>query len=341
MDEFDEREGEPLNIPMGLEVRQEEPGNEPIAKVGNDHIYDLLTSREVSWQAIIYDLMNNGQLDPWDIDLSMLAQKYLEKIRELEEANFFISSKVLLAASFLLRVKSEILLNEYIKGIDEILFGKKETHETKFERIVIDENDLPVLYPKTPLPRLRKVSLAELMQALSKAINTENRRIRKEILEKQIMREAEIVLPKASRVNVKDRIRKLYSQILTLFKTKKSRMGYTELVGLERDERIAAFLPVLHLDHQQKVFLEQEGHLDEIWVWLYAHYKKEKGMTVAKELMEEKKADLAEAAGFENPMAGFLEDVENELGGNKDDSVIGDSSVQEVNSVNEQESNQL
>ena len=47
-------------------------------------------------------------------------------MQKLEEADFFISSKVLLAACLLLRIKSEILLNQYIKSIDEILFGKKK-----------------------------------------------------------------------------------------------------------------------------------------------------------------------------------------------------------------------
>ena len=281
-------------------------------RIGNDHLYDLLVSKELSWQAIIYDLMNSGQLDPWDIDLAVLANKYLEKLRELEEANFFVSSKVLLAASLLLRIKSEILLNQYIKSIDDILFGK-EDEKKKFERIEIDMNDLPTLYPKTPMARMKKVSLQELMAALNKAIGTENRRIRKEILEKQIMREAEIVLPKASRVNIKDRIRKIYSRVLTIFKDKKDKMSYTELVGMDREERIAAFLPVLHLGNQEKVWLEQEHHLDEIWIWLFDHYKKHRASLPPAADME-KKEEIIEQAGFENPLAGFFEDLEDDLG---------------------------
>ena len=272
-------------------------------KIGNEHLYELLTGKEVSWQAIIYDLINTKQLDPWNIDLGLLAQKYLVKIRELEEANFFISSKVLLAASLLLRLKSEILLNEYITSIDEILFGKKEEKKYVMERIQIDENELPLLYPKTPLPRMRKVSLQELMLALGKAINTENRRIKREIADKQLMREAEIVLPKASRMNVKERIRRLYSRILTIFKTKKSKISYTELAGNSKDERIACFLPCLHLDNQQKVWLEQEKHFDEIWVWLYHHYKSQQQLSPELKAMAEEMAE--EIASEENPLAGF------------------------------------
>ena len=89
--------------------------------VKQDQIHDLLFNREIGWQEIIYDLINTEQLDPWDIDITVLTEGYLQKIQNLEEADFFVSSKVLLAAALLLRIKSEILLNKHIKSIDEIL----------------------------------------------------------------------------------------------------------------------------------------------------------------------------------------------------------------------------
>jgi hypothetical protein len=72
-----------------------------VEKVGQEQIHDLLFEEKLSWQSIIYDLINTEQLNPWDINIAVLSQKYLERVRELEEANFFISSKVLLAASLL------------------------------------------------------------------------------------------------------------------------------------------------------------------------------------------------------------------------------------------------
>src|SRR3989344_2466565 len=80
-------------------------------KVGQEQIHNLLFGDKLAWHEIIYDLINTEQLNPWDIDISLLAEKFLERVRQLEEANFFVSSKVLLAASLLLRIKSEILLN--------------------------------------------------------------------------------------------------------------------------------------------------------------------------------------------------------------------------------------
>ena len=105
-------------------------------KIQQEQIHDILFNREIGWKDIIYDLINTEQLDPWDINIVLLTDKFLEKIRQIEETNFFISSKVLLAAALLLRIKSEILLNKYVKSIDEILFGKKEIGaKVVFERI--------------------------------------------------------------------------------------------------------------------------------------------------------------------------------------------------------------
>jgi len=240
-------------------------------KIGHEQIYDLITGKEVSWQAIIYDLINTEQLNPWDIDLTLLANKYLEKVSEMEEANFFVSGKVLHAASLLLRIKAEILLEEEIRSLDEILFGKKEDKKKPFERIDIDYTELPKLYPKTPLPRMKKVSLQELMQALNKAISTENKRIRREVLRVMMKKTTEIVLPKTT-VKISERIRRVYDKILKML-CGKSKVEYCELTGNQKEEKVSCFLPVLHLDTQKKIFLEQERHFDDIWVWLFKGYK--------------------------------------------------------------------
>ncbi|MEJ2267466.1 MAG: segregation/condensation protein A [Nanoarchaeota archaeon] len=184
---------------------EKEENSESLPKEKNikqEQIQKLLFNREIGWKEIIYDLINTEQLDPWDINILILTEKYVEKIEELEEADFFVSSKVLLAAALLLRIKSEILLNKYIKSIDEILFGEKEQPKQKIERIELDE-EIPELIPRSPIPRLKKVTLKELIQSLNKAIATENRRIKKTILNKNALRETGISLPK-KKFNIKN-----------------------------------------------------------------------------------------------------------------------------------------
>ncbi len=237
-----------------------------------EQIHDLLFNREIGWQAIIYDLINTEQLDAWNIDIIVLTNKYLEKINQMEEADFFVSSKVLLAASLLLKIKSEILLNKYIKSIDEILFGKKEYPKPVFERIELDE-EIPELIIKSPVPRFKRVTLKELIASLDKAIATENRRIKKEIISKNAFRQTAIAMPKR-KFNIKNKIKEVYSKLLEHLKDEETRkkVSFTELIGNNKEERIISLLPLLHLDSQKKIWLEQEIHFDEIFIWLKEVY---------------------------------------------------------------------
>ena len=243
------------------------------SNVGQEQIHDLLFNRELGWQEIIYDLINTEQLNPWDIDIIILTDRYLTKISELEEADFFVSSKVLLAASLLLRIKSEILLNRYIKSIDEILFGKKEMPKYSMERIELDE-EIPALIPRSPMPRFKKVTLKELMESLNKAILTENRRIKKEIVSKNALRESSFSLPKR-RFNIKDKISEIYKSLSVLFVSREEkRVTYDEFIADKNEEKIISFLPLLYLEDQRKVWLEQKIPFDKIHIWLREEFMK-------------------------------------------------------------------
>jgi len=245
-------------------------------KVGQEQIHGLLFSDKLSWQSIIYDLINTEQLDPWDIDLVVLATKYMERVKDLEEANLFVSSKVLFAASLLLRIKSEILLNQYIPSLDDILFGREEKKKYVQERIELDE-EVPELIQRTPLPRHRKVTLQELMAALGKAVKTENRRIQKVVTAKQQEIETAISIPKA-KINIQDRIKNVYAVLRNIFSGREEKLAFSDLVdNHQKGERVETFVPLLHLDNQHKVLLEQEGHLDEIWIWLKSLHQRKFG----------------------------------------------------------------
>lgn len=265
------------------------PGNrtENTQKVGQDQIHTLLFGEQLSWQAIIYDLINTEQLDPWDIDLSLLSQKFLERVRALEEANFFISSKVLLAAALLLRMKSEILLDYDIAGLDAILFGKKEQKQVSSsvqERLTLDDV-IPELVARTPLPRFKRVTLEELMKALGQAIKTENRRIKRIVTARQQEFETALSLPK-QKINLVERIKEVYEKLQTVFTTHDTKLAFSTISGETTPERIATFIPLLHLDHQRKVWIEQEAHLGEIWILLQEMYDKLHHAELAQQQLE-------------------------------------------------------
>lgn len=245
--------------------------------VSQEQVHDLIFSRELGWQEIIYDLIHTEQLDPWDINLSILSEKYLKKVIEMEEADFFVSSKVLHAASLLLRIKSEILLNKYIQSIDDILFGQKEEKKKyELERIELDD-EIPELVMRTPIPRFKKVTLKELMGALDKAIQTENRRIKKEIIKSNAVRLTNFSMPK-KKINIKDRIKNIYSRLTDHFtNTQDKKISFSLFAGETREQKVDHFFPLLQLENNKKIWLEQENHFDEIHIWLRKVYIEHNG----------------------------------------------------------------
>ena len=233
-------------------------------KIGQDQFHSFVFSEEISWQEIIYDLINSEQLDPWDINLSLLANKYLEKVSLLEEANFTLSSKVLLVASLLLRIKSELLLNRYIKDLDDILFKKEEEVQQKISFEDYDDENLPELLPRTPLPRFKKVSIQELIAALSMAMNTEQRRVIRKTEEREIYEKTKFFMPKKS-INLIERIKNVHERVKELFQNNE-KIKFSEFSGPKKQDKIENFIPLLHLDSQDKLWLHQESHLQEIWI---------------------------------------------------------------------------
>ncbi|MCK9595943.1 segregation/condensation protein A [Candidatus Pacearchaeota archaeon] len=283
----------------------EENEKEGKNSVKQEQIHDLLFNREIGWQEIIYDLINTEQLDPWDINIIILSDKYLDKIKTIEEADFFVSSKVLLAASLLLRIKSEILLNRYVKSIDEILFGKKEQPKYSFERIELDET-IPELIPRSPLPRFKKVTLKELMESLNKAIVTENRRIKKEIVSKNTIRESSFSLPKR-KFSIKDKIAEVYRNLADFFRQEKEmkKIPYNEFIK-NKEEKLISFLPLLYLEDQKKIWLEQAKPLEEIHIWM-----KETFLKHNPDPFEDLKRELEEYEK-NNPIEEDIEEIDEE-----------------------------
>ena len=258
------------NLNPKQDKNQEILAYSPEKSAKQEQIHDLLFNKEIGWQEIIYDLINTGQLDPWDVDITLLTNKYFEKLHELEE-DYFISSKVLLAAALLLRIKSEILLNKYIKSIDEILFGKKDTKPRQIERIELEE-EIPELIPKSPLPRFKKVTLRDLIESLDKAIITENRRIKRKVLEVNAFREEELSLPKKIFI-LKDKIREIYEKLLENFE-EDEKVNFKKIAGNNKEEKIIVFSSLLHLENQEKIWIEQEEHFGDIHIWLKKTYFK-------------------------------------------------------------------
>ena len=233
-----------------------------------NRIFDLLLKEdEITWQTIIYDLVKSEQMDPWDIDISLLAQRYLEAVKKLKEMNFIISGKVILASAILLKIKSQKLVDEDLVRFEELINPPEDDfHDELFDND-LDLRDFDgkrvVIIPKTPQPRKRKVSVEDLVSALQKALAVGNRRAVRLLGE----RVNEVKVPE-KKVDITKVIMDVYERINSFFKSGK-RLTFDEFVNsTRREDRIAMFVPLLHLDNQRKIDMAQKEHFGEIEIWL-------------------------------------------------------------------------
>jgi segregation and condensation protein A len=223
----------------------------------------LLKKDEITWQDLIYDLVKSEKMDPWNIDVSQLSKKYLETLKQLQETNFFISGRVILAAAILLKIKSQKLLTENIANFDSDLFYSNEPEEELIDQLEDQERLIqPKLTIKTPLARKRKVSLQDLVSALEKALEVDTRRKRR-ITDYERIPE-NIRLPER-KIDIGERIKIIYSKITNFFQTGKGKLTFEKLIPSEKKEdKVQTFIPLLHLENQKKIDMEQQIPFGEI-----------------------------------------------------------------------------
>ncbi len=233
----------------------------------HEKILKILTEQgEVTWQDIIYNLIRSEEMDPWDIDISKLSKKFLEIVKELQDINFHLNGKVLFAAALLVKIKSEKLVHSDIANFDNILFPQSEelVEDMDMDFYEKPEPDIPPLCIKTPQARKRRVSVQDLVGALERALNINKRRV----MRKRRFLDHDIPDVPEKKVNLTELITDIFSKIKSLFQ-KKEQVTFSKLLPegkSGRDEKIFTLMPLLHLDNQDKINLEQPEHFGEIYV---------------------------------------------------------------------------
>ena len=238
----------------------------------------LKDENEITWQSLLYNIVKQENMNPWDINVSKLARLYMRELRKLKELDLKLSGKVILAAAILLKIKSTRLVGEEIQELDRMFSSIQEAEIEEINdfdefyqglSLAMNNNEtiiqnIPKLMPKTPQPRKRKVSIYDLMSALEKALEVkERRRIRREV-------NVDIEIPK-KKIDVSALIKRVYEKIVSLFK-KRDRVLFNDLVESdEKEDKVLTFIPLLHLAHQdeQKIDLVQERPFGTIEIYLH------------------------------------------------------------------------
>jgi segregation and condensation protein A len=235
-----------------------------------EKLYKLIAENDdISWKALLLDLVNDDQMDPWNIDIGALTQRYIARIKELKETNLKVSGKVLLAAAILLKIKSRRLVSEDLNEFDRLI-AASEVSEQQFyddleqelahgEAVGMHDQSLELI-PRLPQPRKRKVSVYDLVRALEQALEVKKRRLF------NALHDVNVVIPD-KKFDITSAMASLYGKLVSIFATGAKTLTFSSLVpGNIKEDKVITFIPLLHLANEQKVALEQAEHFGEIHI---------------------------------------------------------------------------
>lgn len=102
---------------------------------------------------ILVEMAKSGKIDPWNIDIVDVTDKYLAHMVEMKSQNLRVTGRTFLFAAVLLKLKSNVL-----EGIDILQFDSQEP-EPKF-----DDDGFIVDYNDDYVPTNNVISIDEVLQ---------------------------------------------------------------------------------------------------------------------------------------------------------------------------------
>lgn len=242
------------------------------SRSSHERVMDIVMKEDdLMWKDLIYDLVRQEQMNPWDIDVSLLAEKFLEMLNKLKEMDFRVSGKIVLASSLLLKIKSDRLLIDDLASLDNLINGSAEEflEEDPFE---FEQAELQQFFaqehrlvPRTPQPRERKVSVDDLVNALEQALELDAKRTR--VLGRV---QTEEVKAPTKVFDLSETMDLLQAKLKKLFTKAKTQIYFHDLVAQNtKQDKVFTFIPLLHLENQRKLDLLQEEHFGDIQVTVH------------------------------------------------------------------------
>ncbi len=222
-----------------------------------------------TWKEMLLELIDQNRIDPWDVDIVLIADSFMKKINELEKLDLAVQANVILAAAILLKYKSEYL---------KYYTMEQQTALTEYpaEEPVMDVDEVPQLTLVSRIPPKRQITLGDLMGEMERVIQYDDSErtiiprgavsetIDFVITEENIEKKMEEVFERI-RDNTDDSGWSLFSRILK---------------NGESIEVIYTLISILHLVQSGKIDIKQDRMFGEIFIYLLDREKEKMKMEV-------------------------------------------------------------
>lgn len=207
---------------------------------------------------ILLEMARAGEIDPWNIDIIDVTDKFLAKLVEREKVDLRASARTLLYASILLRMKSDVLVNA----------PPPEPEDDYVPDFELGPEDYPTLEPRQRHAGARPVTLQELISELQRAVASKDAsHMRKSLkIEKPARKTMEEVLSIAHSEDIEKNILDMTGLLDCEFAYRDFVM-FSELVKDPTPHGIVdVYLPLLFLANRKYIMLTQEVLFEDIFI---------------------------------------------------------------------------
>jgi segregation and condensation protein A len=217
-----------------------------------------------AWKTILITLVKSERMDPWNIDIKVLAEKYLQKIRSLNSTDLRLPANAILASAILLKFKARALR----------LPSLEEDEELRIKSLMTEEELLGGMMPELISPNLvreGKVSLDMLVQSIEEILD----KTKSKVLRERDGRDRPVFNLPFAGLNMEAKMK----EFLELSRARADETGLTRFStivhGRETNEVVEYFLALLFLINQKELSAWQESLFGEIFVSVFPRDEKE------------------------------------------------------------------
>ena len=222
---------------------------------------------------ILVGMAERGEIDPWNIDILEVTDRFLSELERLRQLDLRISGRTLFYAATLLRLKSE-----YLEEPEE-----EEPAFPEDDGLPADDEDEFSFDPSgyySPVERLEKeiqrrldrrafrkrpVTLYELIKLLKTAEKEERRRHRAKIMTPEVLVTADDVISTAHSEDYRESSTRVWNDCETLL-SKQEDLTLQDLAE-DLEWKVAdVYIPLLFLNLEGKISLSQDALFSEIFI---------------------------------------------------------------------------
>jgi segregation and condensation protein A len=204
-----------------------------------------------TWKEILLEMIASERLDPWNMDISIIANGFLKKVKEMESVELHLPANVILAAAILLKYKSAVLdfsVPVAAEQADELDYPMEE---------------IPALELVARIPPKAPVTIHELMEEIDKAMKFEEPKA-----PKLPPKPLELVLPEPN-FDIEAKM----EDVVVRVKKNTDASGWATFSGLmdtwEGENIIRTLLSLLHLQQKDTLDLRQDEFFGEIFIKMH------------------------------------------------------------------------